>query len=202
MLIIGITGGIGSGKTAVTDEFFRLGITVVDADIAARTIVQKGKPALKKIEQHFGADILLEDGQLNRAALREIIFAQPQERTWLEALTHPLIREEIIQGLQQATSPYVILASPLLIESGQYKLVNRVLVVNVPVNLQLERTVNRDGNTIKQVQAIIDVQLPSHERLKHAQDVVDNHKDLNFLHKQVNQLHEQYLHLAQETEQS
>ncbi len=196
MLIIGITGGIGSGKTAVTDEFARLGIEVIDADIAARTIVAKDKPALLKIEQHFGHDILLNNGELNRAALRNIIFTQPEERTWLEKLTHPLIRDEIIQGLRGATSPYVILVSPLLIESGQYKLVKRVLVVDAPVSAQLERTTNRDGNTNAQVQAIIDAQLPSSERLKHAHDVIENNAGLEHLHQYIGKLHEQYLNLA------
>lgn len=197
MLIVGITGGIGSGKTAVTDEFERLGISVVDADVAARTIVEKGKPALEQIAQHFGSDILLENEELNRAALRKLIFDQPNERKWLEQLTHPLIRNEIIQGLQSAKSPYVILASPLLIESGQYHLVKRTLVVDVPESLQIERTCKRDNNDAQQVQAIINAQLPREKRLKHADDIICNNKDLAYLHAEVAKYHQQYLELTQ-----
>lgn len=197
MLIIGITGGIGSGKTAATDEFERLGITVVDADVAARTIVEKGKPALEQIAQHFGPDILLENKELNRAALRKVIFDQPDERKWLEQLTHPLIRNEIIQGLQSAKSPYVILASPLLIESGQYHLVKRTLVIDVPEDLQIERTCKRDNNDTQQVEAIISAQLPRAKRLEHADDIICNNKDLAYLHDEVAKYHQQYLELTQ-----
>lgn len=197
MLVIGVTGGIGSGKTAVTNEFERLGITVVDADIAARAVVEKGKPALDKIAEHFGQDILLESGELNRAALRKLVFDNPDERKWLEQLTHPLIRNEIIQGLQNAKSPYVILASPLLIESGQYHLVKRTLIVDVPESLQIERTIQRDNNDAQQVQAIIDAQLPRQKRLEHADDVICNNKDLAYLHAEVAKYHQQYLELKQ-----
>jgi len=196
MLIIGVTGGIGSGKTAVTDEFQRLGITIVDADIAARTVVEKGKPALNEIALHFGQEILLASGELDRAALRKLIFDNPDERKWLEQLTHPLIRNEIIQGLQNATSPYAILASPLLIESGQYHLVKRTLVVDVPENLQIERTCKRDNNDPGQVQAIIDAQLPRQKRLDHADDVICNNKDLAYLHTEVAKYHQLYLTIS------
>ena len=197
MLVIGVTGGIGSGKTAVTNEFERLAITVVDADIAARAVVEKGKPALDTIAKHFGQDILLVNGELNRAALRKLVFDHPEERKWLEQLTHPLIRNEIIQGLQSAKSPYVILASPLLIESGQYHLVKRTLVVDAPESLQIERTIQRDNNDAQQVQAIIDAQLPRQKRLEHADDVICNNKDLAYLHAEVAKYHQQYLELTQ-----
>ena len=197
MLVIGVTGGIGSGKTAVTDEFERLGINVVDADIAARAVVEKGKPALDTIAKHFGQDILLVNGELDRAALRKLVFDHPEERKWLEQLTHPLIRNEIIQGLQNAKSPYVILASPLLIESGQYHLVKRTLVVDAPENLQIERTIQRDNNDTQQVQAIIDAQLPRQKRLEHANDIICNNKDLAYLHAEVAKYHKQYLELTQ-----
>ena len=196
MLIIGVTGGIGSGKTAVTDEFARLGIKIVDADIAARTVVEKGKPALIKIAEHFGDHMILDNGDLDRAALRKIVFDKPEERKWLEQLTHPLIRDEIIQGLQSATSPYAVLASPLLIESGQYHLVKRTLVVDVPESLQIERTCKRDNNDTKQVQAIIDAQLPRAKRLEHADDVICNNKDLDYLYAEVAKYHQQYLEMA------
>lgn len=197
MLVLGVTGGIGSGKTAVTDEFERLGINVVDADIAARAVVEKGKPALDTIAIHFGQDILLANGELDRAALRKLVFDNPEERKWLEQLTHPLIRNEIIQGLQNAKSPYVILASPLLIESGQYHLVKRTLVVDAPESLQIERTIQRDNNDAQQVQAIIEAQLPRQKRLEHADDVICNNKDLAYLHAEVAKYHQQYLELTQ-----
>ncbi len=196
MLVIGVTGGIGSGKTAVTDEFTRLGITIVDADVAARTVVANGKPALQDIASHFGANILLENGDLDRAALRAIVFKEPGQRKWLEQLTHPLIRQEIIHGLRCAKSPYVILASPLLVESGQNKLVNKTLVVDVPVELQVERTVNRDNNSPEQVQAIIKAQLPRQERLNYADHVIVNDKDIINLHKEVAKLHETYIQMS------
>ncbi len=196
MLIIGVTGGIGSGKTAVTDLFSDIGIKIVDADIAARTIVELGKPALIEIKKRFGSEILLDNGELNRALLRTIIFKDSDQRQWLEQLTHPLIRDEIIQGLQSATSPYVILSSPLLIESGQYKLVNRTLVIDVPVELQLKRTCLRDDNNTTQVQAIIDAQAPRAKRLEHADDIIVNDQDLTYLHEKVQILHQTYLDMS------
>lgn len=200
MLVIGITGGIGSGKTAVTDEFSKLGITVVDADIAARTVVEAGKPALNEIALHFGKEILLPNGELDRAALRAIVFKQPEQRKWLEKLTHPLIREEIINGLTQAKSSYVILASPLLIESNQYKLTHRVLVVDTPEELQIKRTVKRDNNNEEQVRSIINAQSSREKRLSFADDVVVNDQDLSYLHNQVNVFHERYLKLSLDNE--
>ena len=200
MLVIGVTGGIGSGKTAVTDEFTRLGITIVDADVAARTVVANGKPALQEIASRFGQHILLENGDLDRAALRTIVFKDPEQRKWLEQLTHPLIRQEIIQGLQDAQSPYVILASPLLIESGQNKLVNKTLVVDVPVEMQIERTTSRDNNSAEQVKAIIQAQIPRHDRLKHADHVIVNDQDLVHLREQVELQHQQFLKMSQQDE--
>lgn len=196
MFVLGVTGGIGSGKSAVTQRFEQLGIKVVDADVAARTVVASGKPALEKIAQRFGADILLENGELNRAALRKIVFEQPQERKWLESLTHPLIREEIIQGLQSATSPYVILVSPLLIESGQYHFTQRILVVDVPESIQIQRTCARDDNDAKQVQAIIDAQINRQDRLAKADDVIENTQGLDHLDREVEKLHQTYLLMA------
>lgn len=202
MFILGITGGIGSGKTAVTREFEKLGINVIDADIAARTVVAIGSKGLKQIQQHFGDEILLSDGNLNRAKLREIIFQNTNEKKWLEQLTHPLIREEIIQGLQNSSSPYTILVSPLLIESGQFKLVDRVLVVDVPVELQLQRTCERDNNPQAQVEAIIASQLDRDKRLSYADDIITNNQTLEHLAQQVAQLNQQYLRLSEKTHES
>lgn len=202
MFVLGITGGIGSGKTAVTREFEKLGINVIDADIAARTVVAIGSKGLKQIQQHFGDDILLTDGSLNRAKLREIIFQNADEKKWLEQLTHPLIREEIIQGLQSSSSPYTILVSPLLIESGQFKLVDRVLVVDVPVELQIKRTCERDNNPQAQVEAIIASQLDRNKRLSYADDIIVNNQTLEHLEQQVAQLNQQYLRLSEKTHES
>lgn len=202
MFVLGITGGIGSGKTAVTREFEKLGINVIDADIAARTVVAVGSEGLQQIQQRFGDDILLDDSSLNRAKLRAIIFQNPEQKQWLEQLTHPLIRNEIIKGLERSTSQYSILVSPLLIESGQYKLVNRILVVDVPVELQLERTCERDNNPRAQVEAIIASQLDRDTRLSHADDVIINNQSIEHLSQQVAQLNQQYLRLSEKTHES
>lgn len=193
MFVVGVTGGIGSGKSAATEHFESLGIEVVDADIASRTIVQAGKPALQAIAERYGPNILLTDQTLNRAVLREKIFADASERQWLEALTHPLIREEIQRGLTQATSPYVILSSPLLIESTQAKLCARILVIDAPEVLQLSRTVARDSNSEEQVLAIIAAQATRERRLHEADDVIVNDQSLEELHRQVAQCHQHYL---------
>ncbi len=197
MYIVGVTGGIGSGKTAVTDRFEELGVTVVDADIAARDVVSAGKPALQEIAKHFSPDILLPSGELDRAALRKIVFDSPEERKWLEQLTHPLIRNEIINGLQNASSPYAILVSPLLIESGQFHLTQRILVIDVPEEVQIERTCSRDNNDATQVQAIIVAQIKRDERIAKADDIILNTQGLEHLDIEVKALHHQYLKLAQ-----
>lgn len=194
--VIGLTGGIGSGKTAVSDYFAQLGITVVDADVAARVVVEKGRPALTQIAEHFGSHILQPDGTLDRAQLRAEVFKDPAERQWLEGLLHPLIRQEIKDGLHNATSPYALLVSPLLVESGQSKLTQRVLVVDVPKELQLQRTINRDNNSPEQVKAIMAAQASRQQRLASADDVIVNDGTLEQLHQQVDALHVKYLALA------
>ncbi len=200
MLTIGLTGGIGSGKTAVSDYFQQLGITVVDTDVVAREVVEPSEPALKKIVEHFDSNILLYDGSLDRGKLREIVFSNPKEKQWLEELLHPIILKNSQQQLQSADSDYVILVSPLLIESRQAQDINRILVIDTPEALQLDRTCKRDKKSTKQIQAIMDSQLSRQERLKHADDVLLNDGDLNKLHRQIEQLHEQYLKLAKDHE--
>lgn len=194
--VIGVTGGIGSGKTAVSDHFESLGVTVVDADVASRTVVAAGKPALEKIAQHFGKDILLNDGTLDRAKLRTAIFKDDGERQWLETLLHPLIRDEIIAGLETSTSAYALLVSPLLVESGQNQLTQRVLVVDVPEQLQLARTVKRDNNPEAQVKAIMAAQASRQQRLDSADDVILNDGSLTELQDRVEALHQRYCDLA------
>ncbi len=198
-LIIGITGGIGSGKSAVTDRFARMGITVVDADLAARVVVEPGRPALRAIAGHFGAGILQPDGSLDRAALRRIVFAEPAQRQWLEQLTHPLIGEEIRAQLAASHSPYTILSSPLLLESSsQRQLAELVVVVDVPEEVQLERTMSRDANDEAQVRRIMAAQLSRQERLALADIVVDNSGPLAALDEIVAELHKEFLQRAEQ----
>ncbi len=196
-MIIGLTGGIGSGKSAAADRFaMQHGIHVVDADIKSRVVVEPGRPALASIVDRFGDTILLDNGALNRAALRERVFKEPEQRMWLEQLLHPLIRDEIQQDLVCATSPYAILVSPLLIESGQYRMTDRVLVVDVPEAVQIARTASRDGVPAKQIQAIMQAQAKREDRLAKAHDIIRNDKDLAALHAQVDALHQRYAAMA------
>lgn len=193
--ILGLTGGIGSGKSAAAERFVELGVHLVDADQAARWVVEPGRPALASIVERFGAGVLQGDGQLDRAALRQLIFADPEQRRWLEALLHPLIGQEIFSYLAKAESPYAVYVSPLLIESGQYRKTQRVLVIDVPQALQVQRTLQRDGTSPEQVQAILAAQATREERLRHADDVLVNDRDVPRLHEQIDQLHHFYLTL-------
>ena len=196
-LVVGITGGIGSGKSAVTERFEEHGITVVDADLAARVIVEPGRPALAAIAEHFGSDILLADGSLDRAALRQRVFADEAERRWLEQLTHPLIGEEIQAQLAAADSPYTILSSPLLLETSQGELVDLTVVVDVPAAVQLSRTMARDQNDEAQVRRIMAAQLSRDERLARADIVIDNSRTLAELDQLVDELNGEFLQRAE-----
>jgi dephospho-CoA kinase len=197
MLVVGVTGGIGSGKTAATDRFQTHDITVVDADLASRVVVEPGRPALQAIAEHFGSHLITEDGNLDRRALREVVFADPAQRKWLEALTHPLIAQEIVSQIQTSQSPYTILASPLLLETSQHNMVNRVLVIDVPEELQVQRTIERDTTSAEGVKAIIAAQMPRQQRLAKADDIITNDNDLAHLHHAVDSIHQTYLELAQ-----
>lgn len=193
--ILGLTGGIGSGKSAAAERFVELGVHLVDADQAARWVVEPGRPALASIVERFGAGVLLEDGQLDRAALRQQIFADPAQRQWLEQLLHPLIGQEIFSYLAKAETPYAVYVSPLLIESGQYRKTQRILVIDAPPELQVQRTLLRDNTSAEQVQAILKAQVGREERLRHADDVVVNDRDVPTLHAQIDRLHHFYLTL-------
>lgn len=195
--ILGLTGGIGSGKTAAARCFSELGVHVVDADQAARWVVEPGQPALEEIIQRFGVEILQPDGTLNRAALRQRIFQEAEQRRWLESVLHPRIQIAIDEHLAQAQSPYAILVSPLLIESGQSQQTQRVLVVDVPESVQIARTMARDQVEEAQVQAIINAQLPRPERLRQAHDVLINQHSPEHLAQEVKRLHEFYLSLKE-----
>ena len=197
-LIIGLSGGIGSGKTAVSDRFAAKGIDVIDADVIARLVVEPGSDALNRIQQHFGADIVDDNGQLQRAELRKRIFSHPEEKQWLEALLHPLIAEETLRQLGNIQSAYGIYVSPLLVEGGQKALCDRLLVVDVAEDLQLERTMQRDDNDRAQVERIMASQASREQRLAAADDVLDNSQPIDTLDERVDALHQQYLQLAEE----
>ncbi|MEG1039188.1 MAG: dephospho-CoA kinase [Pseudomonas sp.] len=193
--ILGLTGGIGSGKSAAAQRFVELGVHLVDADQAARWVVEPGRPALARIVEHFGPGVLQEDGQLDRAALRQLIFSNPEQRRWLEALLHPLIGQEIFSYLAKAESPYAVFVSPLMVESGQYQRTQRLLVIDAPQELQVQRTLLRDQTSPEQVEAILKAQASREERLRHAHDVLVNDRDLGWLHSEVDRLHHFYLTL-------
>lgn len=197
-LIIGLAGGIGSGKTAVSDYLMQKGVDVIDADVVARQVVQPGKPAWGQIRQHFGPEVLQQDQTLNRSWLRAVVFSNPDERSWLESVTHPAIRKEIIHQLNLDCEHYKLLVSPLLFESQQHHLCHRVLLVDVPEAIQRERACNRDNNSQQQVQAIINSQMSRIERNIRTHDVIVNDKDISALHTAVSARHEYYLELARQ----
>ena len=196
MYVVGLTGGIGSGKSTVANEFAKLGVNLVDADIASRELVTTGAPALEKIGNHFGPTVIQSDGSLNRSVLREIVFHDEAEKTWLEQLLHPLIGQWLIQQIAASQSPYCMLVSPLLLETSQAQLVDCVLVVDVEESTQLERTLARDGGNEDTVRAIIAAQMPRTKRLGHADDVFYNEQALNTVAPRVLTLHNKYLKAA------
>ncbi len=191
--ILGLTGGIGSGKSAVSAMFEKLGITVVDADIVAREVVEPGSVGLKKIVEHFGKTILTSEGVLDRAKLRGIIFDNETEKAWLNALLHPLIRESMLKQLQQATSDYVILVAPLLFENGLEKLCNHTLLIDVPVTTQITRTRARDNVSEAQAKKIIASQMSRADKQLKADDILDNDRALSEVAIDVKKLHQKYL---------
>ena len=192
-LIVGVTGGIGSGKTAVTRCFEQRGITVVDADLVSRIVVEPDRPALTAIAEHFGADIIQANGTLDRTVLRARIFADATERRWLERLTHPLIGREILDQISASRSPYTILSSPLLLDTTQQALVDCVVVVDVPEMLQLQRTMQRDKNDEAQVKRIMAAQMGRQDRLARADFVIENTGSLEELDSTVDSLHRDFL---------
>ena len=191
--ILGLTGGIGSGKSAVSAMFEKLGITVVDADIVAREVVEPGSVGLKKIVEHFGKTILTSEGVLDRAELRGIIFDNETEKAWLNALLHPLIRESLLKQLQQATSDYVILVAPLLFENGLEELCNHTLLIDVPVTTQITRTSARDNVSEAQAKKIIASQMSRADKQLKADDILDNDRALSEVAIDVKKLHQKYL---------
>ena len=194
--LVGVTGGIGSGKTLVTDTFANSGIEVVDADIVARDVVAPGSPGLAAITAHFGDAILTSQGELNRAALRELVFTNQEQKQWLNQCLHPRIREAMAEAISYIRSEYGVLAVPLLIENGMQKMVDRIAVVDCPESVQLARALLRDGSSEAAIKGIMAAQGSRENRLAEADDVIDNSRDKQYTMAQVKQLHEQYLGMA------
>jgi dephospho-CoA kinase len=196
MLIIGLTGGIGSGKSTVAEYFAQLRIPVIDADRLAREMVVPGSPAVREIADVFGPDVILADGNLDRILMRKRVFIDPEQRRRLEAILHPRIYAEMRRRAQALHADYCILVIPLLLETGGTALVDRVLVVDAPEALQRERARSRDGMSDDILEAILRSQLSRAERLRAADDVIVNDGDLGHLQRQVAALHHRYLDLA------
>ena len=194
--IVGITGGIGSGKSALTKEFEKLNVVVVDADVVAREVVAINSPVLKQVAEQFGADILLSTGVLNRAKLREIIFSDEQKKQTLNSIMHPAIRNELIIQLNNAQSPYVILSAPLLFENNLNALTDIVVVVDVEEAIQLERASSRDSVESEQIAAIMDSQWPRQKRNEKADFIVSNSGDIKLLEGQALRLNSKFLALS------
>ena len=192
-MIIGLTGGIGSGKTAASDAFKSLGVDIIDADMSSRRVVERGQPALEDIQDHFGSDILDSENNLDRAKLREIIFKDPKERVWLEELLHPKIAQHIKDQLESSKSPYCVLVSPLLLETEQKSFCSSVLVVDVPEESQISRTSKRDGVSEEQVKSIIATQINREQRLKQADEIIINDGSIEELKEKILVLHTKYL---------
>ncbi|WLI75462.1 dephospho-CoA kinase [Kosakonia sp. H02] len=193
---VALTGGIGSGKSTVADAFAKLGVNVVDADIIARQVVEPGSPALSAIAGRFGAEMFLADGSLNRRLLRERIFASPGDKSWLNGLLHPLIQQQTQRQIAEATSPYVLWVVPLLVENGLYRKADRVLVIDVPVETQILRTMQRDGVTREHAENILAAQATREARLAVADDVIDNNGAPDAIASDVARLHADYLKYA------
>jgi dephospho-CoA kinase len=196
-LRIGLTGGIASGKSTVAQRFTELGIPVIDADAAARTVVAPNTPGLTQVIEWFGPRVLAENGELDRRALRNLIFSDPSLRRELERILHPLIRADMEKSSEQAIGPYVVMAIPLLIEGGPSDRVDRVLVVDVDEAVQLRRVMERDGSTFEQASAILASQAARSARLAAADDVLLNSGTVTDLRQAVHRLHERYLRLAE-----
>ena len=200
--VVGLTGGIGSGKSTIADEFAALGVPIIDADIVAREVVAKDSPLLAEIATRFGEDILNEDSELNRAKLRQIVFDQPEEKAWLNNLLHPAIRSEMLKQLNEVNFPYALWVVPLLIENKLTEFCQRILVVDVSPEIQLERTLKRDKSNLDTIKNIIQSQVSRAERLSYADDIIENNLPLNEnlknIQQQVQKLHADYLIFATE----
>lgn len=196
--IVGLTGGIGSGKTTVSDLFNSLGVNVIDADVISRSLVQPGSTCYQEIIAHFGKAILDSEGELDRSRLRTLVFNDVQARNWLENLLHPLIQQHIDSQIAASNSAYVLLVVPLLLESEAYDFVDRILVVDVPEAVQVDRIMTRDNSGEALVRQIIAAQISREERVRQADDIIDNTRSEAALKEEVKRLHEHYLECARQ----
>ena len=196
---VGLTGGIGCGKSTVTALFAKLGVQHVDADIVAREVVMPGTVCFDAICDQFGSSVLTDSGTLNRAALRQRVFTNSMDKLWLEQLLHPAIRSELLLQLAALSSPYVLLVAPLLLENALDNYVNRVLVIDLPEALQLQRAMARDNANQQQIQAIMAAQMTREARLQRADDIINNDSTVAALQAQVNRLHSFYLQQTDST---
>jgi len=196
MLVIGLTGGIGSGKSTVTELFANLAVPVIDTDIVARDVVLPGSPAMKEIGLTFGEQYIQADGRLNRDAMRQLVFSDTEAREKLESILHPRIRKLVWIWVEQQTSPYCIVVVPLLFEKGWSDYFDRILVVDAEEEIQIERTMHRDHLGREEVEAIMHSQIPRQQRLESADDIIENHLNESELQQQVERLHQNYLKLA------
>lgn len=196
---MGLIGGIASGKSVAAKYFEALGIPLIDTDDIAHAIVKKGQPLLATIEKHFGFSILLPDGELNRKALRELIFKNPKEKTWLESLLHPIIRTEVEKALEKIEAPYCLVAIPLLKRREDYPFLKRIVMLDTPLHLQIQRLMDRDHIDKKLARTLITSQPSRQWRLSLADDVIVNDNSRDFLKMQVQDLHLEYLKFSKRT---
>jgi dephospho-CoA kinase len=197
MFSVGLTGGIASGKTTVSNLFADLGVPIVDTDVISRKLLQPGELAYRQVCDHFGDDILGADGEINRAALRKLVFSNPQHKSWLEKMLHPLIYQRSLDAIKQhSEAAYVLVVVPLLFESGFQSLADRVLAVDCPAEQQIRRLMKRDDIDEELARSMLAQQLSNAERRARAHDIIDNREDDADLGAQVNALHQFYLQLA------
>lgn len=193
MLVVALTGGIGSGKSTACRYFEQLGVPVIDADLIARKLVQPGEAALDEIAQQLGSSLLTSEGELDRAQLRQIVFSDPDKKKLLESILHPRVRSEMKRRIETLTAPYCIVAIPLLVETGQLEIADRILVIDSDEAEQIKRATKRDNQPEEAVRLIISAQADRPERLAVADDIILNDGDLQNLRQQVQKLHDQYL---------
>jgi dephospho-CoA kinase len=196
-LTIGLTGGIGSGKSAVSQIFTDLGVTVIDTDLLSRELVKQGSPLLNKIKQYFGNEIISKSGELDRKQLRQLVFKDKAKKQWLEKLLHPEIKYLLLEQLKKISEIYVVVVVPLLLENNNYNFINRILVVDCSEALQLSRAITRDQSSSDEIKKIIASQMPRSKRLMLADDIIVNEGTLESLEEKVLELHEKYQKLKQ-----
>ena len=200
MLKVGLTGGIGSGKSTAARRFEELGVPIVDADVIARNVVEPGKPALEEVIAAFGKKVVNSDGELDRIELRKIVFENIEHKALLESILHPRIYDEILRQLDHLSAPYCVVVIPLLVESKRIYPLDRVLVIDLPHTLQLERTSARDQQSEEKINKIIQSQSSRDKRLSLADDIVENSGAVESLHEKIDLLHQKYTELAHQFE--